>query len=185
VDNGDRIRPEAQISLRSLPPLFYHPVFTSLADGIISLTCEGESYASYLTRASNVDCVQCVDAYDYGWVLNVSTSEIFVPISFSLVMNRLKSIPLICDDCDGQRFTMNQGSIGYSSWMLFRILGCCYVLMLGPLLFYSFICLLSWAGCCWVFPFRLRVYKTLPCVAQLEWHLHCTDTVDFLLVVPS
>jgi len=66
-----------------------------------------ELYASYLTRASNVDCAQCVYAYDYGWVLNVSTLGLFVLMSLSLVMNWLKSIPLICDDCEGQRSTMN------------------------------------------------------------------------------
>ena len=77
ADNGAMRRPEAQISLRSLPPLFQHPFFTSLVDRALYLTCEGELYAF----ASKVECAHYVDAYNYRWVLNASNSGLFVPVS--------------------------------------------------------------------------------------------------------
>ena len=67
ADYGTMKRTEAQLSLRSLPPFFFHSIFASLVDGIFFFTCEDEWYASYLTRAAKVDYAQCFDAYDSEW----------------------------------------------------------------------------------------------------------------------
>uniref|UniRef100_A0A7C8ZS61 Uncharacterized protein n=1 Tax=Opuntia streptacantha TaxID=393608 RepID=A0A7C8ZS61_OPUST len=96
ADNGTMTRTEAQLSLRSLSPCFFFSVFASLVDGISSLTCADEWSAFCLSRTTKIDSAQCVDAYDYGWVWNVSNSGLFV--SLCCIMNWFKSTPLNCED---------------------------------------------------------------------------------------
>ena len=110
----------------------------------ISLTCEEDRYASCLTRITKVDSTPSVDSYDYGWVLNVSNSGLFVAMSLSHIMNWLKSTPLNCEDYNDQKSTMNLAQVGYPGWNLFSILDCGYVLMLGLLHFYGSVCILYW-----------------------------------------
>jgi len=96
ADNGTMTRTEAQLSLRSLSPCFFFSVFASLIDGISSLTCDDEWSAFCLSRTTKIDYAQSIDAYDYGWVWNVSNSGLFV--SLCCIMNWFKSTPLNCED---------------------------------------------------------------------------------------
>uniref|UniRef100_A0A7C9DJQ6 Uncharacterized protein n=1 Tax=Opuntia streptacantha TaxID=393608 RepID=A0A7C9DJQ6_OPUST len=96
ADNGTRKRTEAQLSRRSLSPFFLLSVFASLVDGIISLICEDEWYASCLIRIAKVNFAQCVDPYDFGWVLYVSNSGLVVTMSLSHIMNWLVKFMNCC-----------------------------------------------------------------------------------------
>jgi len=72
---------EAQISLRSSSPCFFFFVVVNLVDGIHSLTCDADCSVLCLPRSTKIDYAQCVDAYDSGWVFNVSNSDLFESIS--------------------------------------------------------------------------------------------------------
>ena len=84
---------EAQISLRSSSPCFFFFVVVNLVDGTRSLTWDTDCSVSCLSRSTKNDYAQCVDYYDSGWVLNVSNSDLFEPIS--CIMNWFLS-PLNC-----------------------------------------------------------------------------------------
>ena len=58
------------------------------------MTCADEWSAFCLSRTTKIP--QCVDAYDYGWVWNVSNSGLFM--SLCCIMNWFKSTPLNCED---------------------------------------------------------------------------------------
>jgi len=164
-------RTRAQPSHPSLSLFCSLPVVASLINGIISLLCEDEWHVSCLIRTSKIDSTPCDDAYDYGWVFSVSNFGIPIAMSLFRIMYWIKNNPLNCEVCNGQRFNMHLALAGQPRWSLFRMLDCCFVMMLGPLRFYGAFCPLLWIGYCWVFP--LRICKILTLDAQVKWQLHC------------
>jgi len=69
---------EAQISLRFSSHCFFLFVDVNLVNSIRSLMCDDECSVLCLSRSRNSDYAQCVEAYDSGWVINVSKYDLFV-----------------------------------------------------------------------------------------------------------